>query len=174
MWGMGSFYVPYRKQPEQWQHSSLPSFNLDHCIRHRYEDLCTRFKYLPYDVLYYSCTRSILLMAEIGVFCWYLLITDQQLDLNILFPTHCCDCFWGEGVTSIMELCAKGLAINFVGSYYTLICQHLPICSLTWVLHSAKIEDYISPGGKERRKNKNGACLMEMKKENQWNQRRVS
>jgi hypothetical protein len=52
-------------------------------------------------------------MAEIGVFCWYLLITDQQLDLNILFPTHCCDCFWGEGVTSIMELCAKGLAINF-------------------------------------------------------------
>ncbi len=130
MWRLGSFHVPYRKQPEQWQHSCLPSFNLDHCIRHRYEDLCTRFKYLPCDILYYSCTRSILLMAEIGVFCWYLLITDQQLDLNILFPTHCCDCFWGEGVTSIMEHCAKGLAINFVGSYYTLICQHLSICSL--------------------------------------------
>ncbi len=131
IWGLGSFYVPYRKQLEQWQHSCPPSFNLDHCIRHRYEDLCTRFKYLPHDILYYSYMRSILLMAEIGIFCWYLLILDQQLDLNILFPTHCCDCFWGEGVTWIMELCAKGLAINFVGSYYTLIYQHLSIYSLT-------------------------------------------
>jgi len=170
MWGFGSFYVPYGKQLEQWQHSCLPSFNLDRCIRHGYEDLCTRFKYLPHDVPYYSCTRSILLMAEIGVFCRYLLIPDQQLDLNILFPTHCCDCFWGEGVTSIMELCAKGLTINFVGSYYTLICQCLSICSSTWVLHSAKIEDYVSPNGKKRRKNENGACWMEMKKENPWNQ----
>jgi hypothetical protein len=32
------------------------------------------------------------------------------------------------------------------------------IYSLTWVLHSAKIEDYVSPSGKKRRKNENGAC----------------
>jgi hypothetical protein len=29
------------------------------------------------------------------------------------------------------------------------------------------MEDYMSPDGKERRKNKNGAYLIEMKKENQ-------